>query len=164
MATIYNSDLLKGMQEDASLQVSQGIPTQLAEKIVPVMETNPNLLRKTNFFSDFSRTTTGTSIVAATFSSTVDTYVTGVHVQNQTDSAADNTTILLYVSTEKGNSYLYRANKISLTAFNVDTYIQFRDPIKVTRGSTAAFSNGFSVGVSTSSVQIFGYTVEIPRA
>jgi hypothetical protein len=49
MATIYNSDLTKELVAGAKLQQNKDlIPTQLAEKVVPVMEVNPALLRRCN--------------------------------------------------------------------------------------------------------------------
>lgn len=49
MAQIYNSDLTKALVDGAKIQVSKEYPPQqLAEKVVPVMECNPALLRVIN--------------------------------------------------------------------------------------------------------------------
>jgi hypothetical protein len=43
-AKIYNSNLTKAIVDGAKLQISEGgIPSEIAEKVVPTMEVNPNL-------------------------------------------------------------------------------------------------------------------------
>ncbi len=44
MSQINRTELLKGMRDDAKIQNAESIPTQLAEKVVPVLEVNPRLL------------------------------------------------------------------------------------------------------------------------
>lgn len=49
MAQINNGELIKGLIDGAKINTSiEKVPNQLADKIVPVMEVNPDLLRKTN--------------------------------------------------------------------------------------------------------------------
>jgi hypothetical protein len=46
MAQIFNSELKKQLIDGAKLQTSKDvIPSQLADKVVPVMEVNPKLLK-----------------------------------------------------------------------------------------------------------------------
>lgn len=52
MANINNTELLKGMRDNAKVQNLESVPTQLAEKVVPVMETNPRCLFCVNFSVD----------------------------------------------------------------------------------------------------------------
>lgn len=47
MAQINNKEVLKLLQDGANIQIAkEAVPNQLAEKIVPVFETNPTLLRR----------------------------------------------------------------------------------------------------------------------
>ena len=48
MASIHNSDLTKELIEKAKLQTSHdSVPSQIADKVIPTLEVNPNLSRRT---------------------------------------------------------------------------------------------------------------------
>lgn len=49
MSNINNTELLKGLRDTAKVQNAESIPTQLAEKVLPVIITNPHPNMTINF-------------------------------------------------------------------------------------------------------------------
>lgn len=61
MVTIYNSDLSKELRDGTkNQQLRDTLPTQLADKVVPVMEVNPRMLRRITFLKGLGGTGTTT--------------------------------------------------------------------------------------------------------
>lgn len=169
MATIHNSELSKELTEGAKIQISRDkIPNELAEKVVPVMEVNPKLLRRAKGIATMDRTTTtaaspGTSIV--TLNQNKDTYITSIVFANSSDVNCDNTIIRIRATDEFGSTiYLIRADKITLTATNSQIVANFDTPIKLQRGSVIYYLNAFTVGASITGITIFGYENEVINA
>jgi hypothetical protein len=67
MAHINNSELTNQMVESARIQLSNDkVPTELAEKVVPVMEVNPKLIRYANKVLYSAATSDGTLFTVPT--------------------------------------------------------------------------------------------------
>lgn len=163
MATIYNSDLFKELTEGAKLQVSrETIPTQIAEKVVPVMEVNPKLLRR----SDIVRRITATNTVSSSIlviPSDKEFYLTGVMI----GLIKDATSTSLYSGLTLSSGGVTRELIIpgfTLTAQNEQTSISFTFPVKVDSGTTMYVVNSTNVANCTCTVTIFGYFLENIRA
>ncbi len=170
MVTIHNSDLFKELREGLkSQQLRDGIlPNQLAEKVVPVMEVNPKLLRRTKVLVTLERTTTtgaspGTTIL--TTNPGKDTFLTGISFSVASDATADNTQIRVRIQDENNiTGYIISLNKITLTASRDTVHYTFPIPIKLFRGSVVTYLNVFTVGVSTSQMTLWGYELDNPLA
>lgn len=168
MATIYNSDLSKELQNGARLQIRDKCPTELAEKVVPVMEVNPKALRAITFVIDYSRSTTASGVTIFTTDANKRTFIKGISINNVSDAAADNTAILInskiFGDSTSGTNIL-RLNKITLTAGSFEKVNLFDGQgVELQRNTTVTLSNVFTVGVSTTGVTIWGYTVDNANA
>lgn len=65
MAQIHNTDLYKELKEGIKLQqLTDIVPTQLAEKVIAVMEVNPKLLRRSDLVKFISSSGTSATIYA----------------------------------------------------------------------------------------------------
>lgn len=160
-AKIYNSNLTKEIIEGARLQQQQGsIPQELAEKVIPVMEVNPKLLRSCNIVYGTVNGANGATTIYTT-PTDKDFYLVAANLNNTSDAACDNTNIQLVVTTENGVSeQLIYLTKISLTAFNDSISLSLPIPLKLKRNSTITIEQTFTVGVSRSGGSIVGYTVD----
>lgn len=156
-AKIYNSNLTKQIIDGAKLQLSEGgIPSEIAEKVIPTMEVNPNLLRTINYA--ILKGSTGT---VYTVPDNQDFYLVAATMQVNGTTTANNT---LTVITENGTSsiILYLSTRVSalIDIDNQSQHVTFPIPMKIKRGSNISFSLGSTLG----NVVIFGYSVDNPNA
>ena len=158
MATINNSDLSKELIDGAKIQISHDVvPNQLAEKVVPVMEVNPKLLRVCNIVRS-------TLLVAPTTIYTTPAnrnfYLCSAFVQCSTKADVDAARIITV--TIDGQSQVLIQNNVSggpagsLGTTNSDLTINPSNPIKIDRGTAIVISGSGTFG----SAGIIGYTVE----
>lgn len=160
MAQIYNSNLTRELVEGAKIQQNHDIiPNQLAEKVVPVMEVNPNMLRSINLIKTSGNSATG-SVTVYTCPSDKDFYLYGVCMSYTKDVACDNVSIALQASlSEDGSSATVISEMLSqtLTAESRTLNKDFTVPLKLRRGSALILVGAFSVGALTKKCQIQGY-------
>lgn len=162
MATIYNSDLSKEMTIAGALQTSrEKIPNQLAEKVVPVMEVNPKLLRRANICASTSASGAGAATIY-TVPAGKEFYLTGINASMIKDAANDHATgNYQLVSTTVGGiaTALIRVPIITLTAQNFILSQTFTPPLKI---DTSINLNVATVGagnfIRCASIQ--GYTID----
>ena len=162
MATINNSDLTKELTEGAKIQTAyDNIPNQLAEKVVPVMEVNPKLLRRANFCRWATKTTTGTANILV-LPSDKDFFCTGAAMNVVKDVACDMATGRLNVgATVDGFAVsLCSLPILTLTAQQMATSIPFTPPIKLDRGQTITWTSTWAAGNLCASVNLYGYVVD----
>jgi len=164
MATIYNSDLSKELTLGAKIQTGRdAIPNQLAEKVVPVMEVNPKLLRRaTQLANLLGRTTTATGVTVMSAKTNQDVFITGLLVSNVQSAASDNVLIAITTTMDGAAKVIYRRVKATLTASNTHDYMEFNIPLKIDRGAAITFTLAFTAGTSTTDVIVFGYLDENP--
>lgn len=158
MATIHNTDLTKELKEGGKLQqLRDVIPSQLADKVVPVMEVNPKLLRRTEV--SFSRTSTAGTI--ATLPAGRDFYITGFTLgvlKLVTDTGTDaSLTVVVKGETIK----LAVIPGITLTAQDQIIALNLTAPIKVDQGSNLITAGA---NISKITATILGYYVDNPNA
>jgi len=162
MPQINNTELLLGMRNDAKVQNAENVPTQLAEKVVPVMEVNPKLLKDSRSLLHISRSTT-TPTTPGTLLTTLTKpwYVTAVSLTYIADVAADNTQIRLRLFDSRGNTldvpnFLKPTTTIS---YNSQT-ISFPSPIYLPKGAQIYLLNVFSAGTSNVLGEVIGYEID----
>lgn len=160
MATIYNSDLTKGLINSAKLQTSKDkVPNQIADKVVPVIEVNPKLLRTCNILRYGSATTTGATIY--TTPSDQDFYLCGASVSVIKDVTSASTSSYLQITPEDGlTQRVLLISGITLTAQDDSISVDFSRPILLKRSSTIAVGNSSAVGNIKTDASIWGYTVD----
>lgn len=162
MSQINNSDLTKELIQGAKINTSfDSVPNQIAEKVVPVMECNPKLLRrsKTVFRSN---TASGTVL---TTSSVKDTFITGFNAVATNSTAA--TTGSFYVTITEAETGAQRLFTFSLPCSNLidvqedSIALSLPFPIRLLRGSTIATTCS---GLSAAVVTIFYYEDDVTSA
>lgn len=167
MAKIYNSDCTKGLAQNAGIQISrEQVPTELAEKIVPTFETNPQLLRTGIVRTVNANTTAGTTTLMAADSNR-DFYVTGARISYAQTATADVSTANVAISiTQDGTGRnLVVVPVITLTATSLTSEVNFGVPIKIDRGTAINFTtSAYTAGTVLRSFSVYGYYVEIINA
>jgi hypothetical protein len=161
-AKIYNSNLTKEIVDGAKLQLSQGqIPSELAEKVIPVMEVNPKLLRIANIVKSTSATNS-TSAIIYTTPTDKDFYLTGANISNIKSALSTSTFSAINVILKGANvsNILLNLTGITLTAANGAYSQNFIPPILLKRGSEITITNSTNVAEIKSSGQIIGYEVD----
>jgi hypothetical protein len=169
MAKIYNSDVTKGLAQNAGIQQNvDKTPNELAEKIVPTIETNPKLLRDAIVLATFSSdVSTGSTSEVLAASPSKDVYITGLTLTFYKDVTCDVTTSARGVSAVFGGaprtvlSYM----PITLTAEKIEKTIMFDPPLKIDRNTaitTTAFN--YAAGSSQRRIIVFGYYVDSSNA
>jgi len=85
MATINNTERLKGLRDKAKIVNAEAVPNQLAEKVLPIIDTEPEKLVKVRRASAANATTA----TIHTTSSTKDTFVIAVFISTSKDAVND---------------------------------------------------------------------------
>lgn len=163
MAIINNEEVSKQIINDAKLSVSEGVPNQLANQVVPVLISNP--LRKA-IIANGTRAVTGAGQLYAVPNDGNDYYLTGLHV-TLTFSAACNS-VRTYIrgdleDTKQTNmvlmDFIY-VDGVTAGAGNQFTQnIQFPNPIRLTPSSTIDIVNSFAAGAQTTNAIAVLYKV-----
>jgi len=165
MAKIYNSDCTKGLAQNAGIQTSaEKVPNELAEKIVPTFETNPEQLRRTNILRSNSaiNATSGTIYTTPTDK---DFYLCGVAVS----VIKDVTSTSLYTcitGTPEGQAVtdFLLIRGITLTPQENCCSLEITPPLKMKKGTTIVVTNSTNVANISSSGTIYGYVVDNSNA
>lgn len=164
MAKIYNSDLSKELQAGAKIQINvDRVPDELAEKVVPVMEVNPKLLRRVTIMKRGLSTATGT-ITIYTTPADKDFYLTDFYISYFKDAACDNTSIIMTAAVDGASVELWGIRRPTLTADSDNISFNLNFPIKIDRNTTITLTGTFAVGVLQRQAGIFGYTDDVSKA
>jgi hypothetical protein len=169
MAQIHNSELMKELQTGAKIQISRDkVPNELAEKVVPVMEVSPKLLRRADVVVTTNKTTTGTQTIA-TLQAGKQFYITAAGIDIIKDAACDmgNGRVNIGLTINGASVGLFGISVLTLTAQNSSQYATFPTPIKVDIGSTIQITGSvstFTVGSCIRTGWITGYYEENPNA
>jgi len=163
MATIYNSNLSKELIDGAKIQTSfDKVPDQIAEKVVPVMEVNPKLLKLSLPFPVSGALSNALSATLYTTSSIKDTYLTGATMSMIKDATSTATDMRFYFTeaTTGQTRLIFRITGLSLTADSKFCAIDFNKPMKVARGTNIMVtSNTADANISIKGT-LFGYEEE----
>jgi len=158
MAKIYNSECTKGLAQNAGIQQNvDKVPNELAEKIVPVFETNPELLRK-GFVRHATLTADATLYTTPT---NQDFYLTNIVLSNTKDAASDCSGVHISATINGANVRLCQITGITLTAGSMNISRTFKEPIKIDRGTNITVSHLTGAGaVLATYASIAGYLDE----
>jgi hypothetical protein len=164
MAIIYNSDCTKGLAKNAGISTAKDIvPNQLADKIVPTFETNPEMLRIGNVvkYVEINDATSGTVYTTPTDQ---DFFITGIQMSYIKDVNATSTIIACRATINGGEVRLGEFRGITLTAANGSFSRDFANPIKLDRGTTIRLTSDTNVAAIRAVLCITGYIVETSNA
>jgi hypothetical protein len=169
MATIYNSDLTKELIKGAKIQTGRdNVPSQIAEKVVPVMEVNPKLLKETDAGGAGYSLGSSTYVILYTTPSTgKDFYLTDYTFSFVKDVACDTASgpITLQVSKNGANFVVSRSMVLTLTAERETISGTLKQPIKVDRGTNISLIFGtHTAGTYIKSGVVTGFFEENPNA
>lgn len=163
MATIYNTELFRELKEGAKLQqLNDVVPSQLADKVVPVMEVNPKLIRRTNILVNANKLTTGSATVYTT-PTDKEFVLLGVQSSIIKDVACDVATgqIRTVATSDEGIAvYPTALAVIALTVQNQSIFVSFGNGIKLKKGTVISHGATFTAGVMSITTVIIGYVVE----
>jgi len=142
MPEITNSETIQEIVKGARLQSADGVPRILSNQIVPVMECNPKLLRRTNIVK--ASTGTGTATIFTTDANR-DFYVTAVYLSYSKAVADAGATARIDTTIDGATVTLIRLAGVTLTAERDSLSLSFPFPIKVDRNVIfqVALSNTF---------------------
>jgi len=165
MAQIYNTDLSKELIQGASIQVNRDlVPNQLAEKVVPVMEVNPEILRKINWVVVNTVSATGGAVTILTAEPNFDYFITNISmsfVKNVTcDVATGVSRVTAILDGAVAAIGICNAAILTATAERIDINISFPRPLKIKRNSIIGQDQlTFTAGAATKTVTIYGYKI-----
>lgn len=165
MVTIYNSEVTKGLSKNAGIQTAfENPPNQLADKIVPTFETNPECLRKCNFVKLLTKTNTGATAITTT-PADKDFFIIAIGINGSVSVLNDGIIASITGSLDGGSTIdLSKLNFQPLTALsNIDNFRSLIIPIKMAKNVAINANLAFTAGTSAFSFAIYGYTVENPN-
>lgn len=166
MATIYNSDCTKGLANNAGIQVSrEQVPNQLADKIVPTFETNPQLLR-TCIVRHFNSNTSAGSTTLLPADANRDFYITGLRMSYAQNAVCDVTSANVSITaTQDGVArHLISLPILTLRELALTEYVPFTIPFKIDRNTSIQFTtSSFTVGVCLRNYAVYGYYIDNPN-
>ncbi len=166
MAKIYNSDVTKGLATNAGIQQNvDKTPNELAEKIVPTFETNPILLKFTEFSDYRSYTATlGSSVTMKTTSSIKRTFLTAASIAIVKDAANDKSTGAFFITvTPKGgaSTRILVVPVLVTTAQDVRDTIYFNPPLELEKNTTIEIpSFSYAAGTASFTAGFKGFELE----
>lgn len=153
-----NSDTVREVRESLHIQTStDNVPVP-----IPVVETNPKLLRKTNFLLRASRAASGDSTITTT-DTKKETYITSIIFSVAKDATCDmaNGSIYIAATIDGGTKTLVSVANLTLTAQNPFIVVQFKDPVLIDKGTNILFTGvTYAVGTMVRDCVLHGYTVE----
>lgn len=161
-ATIYNSDLTKELVDAARIQSSRDkVPNQIAEKVVPVMEVNPKLMRRTNYLRN-GVLNNATSATIATTPTDRELFITNAMLGYIKDGTSTATLITLDLMLDGGtsNTAVISIPSLSTTAGSDSISVQFANPIKVAKGTLIRIQSDTNIANIRVTGTVQGYTVE----
>ena len=165
MAKIYNSDVTKGLAKNAGIQQNTDkTPNELAEKIVPVIETNPQLVKAVDVIKSSDKTTTDAVGAAIMTTSTgMDFYLTGLGFHLIKNAACDVASGMkaIYATINGEFVNLIRYAVLTLTAQEINIQVDFSKPIKIDRGTGIGYSSfAYAAGDALRTYTLRGYYIE----
>lgn len=163
MATIYNSELTTNIVKSIkSSNARDNMPSQIAEKVVPVIDVNPMPKIYANIVKMATFTNGTTASLYTTPSDTREFYLTGCTISYQKDATSQATQIDLsvYPADFPNPTAVIRLAAITLTAKSDNMAVTFNPPIKLRQNSAVTINSDSGVANIVVKGSIFGYTKE----
>lgn len=156
-AKIYNSNLTKEIIDGARLQQQQGgIPSELAEKVIPVMEVNPKLLKAATIIKSAQILNNSPQTIYTT-PTDKDFYLTNVALSTSKDVTATSIVTALSATVNGITGVILRLCTLTLTAERGEMACSLNPPIKVDPGSAITITTSTNVGNIAAAGSIVGY-------
>lgn len=165
---IYNSQLTAELREGAKIMTSvDATPSEIAEKVIPVMEVNPKFFRKVNGVVSvlLSATGSGTILANSTIAPLKKFVLTGFTYQIVKDVVCDVATGTITATLiQDGQTKTFLAVPvITLTAQQFSGEVTLNPPIETDMGTNISWaSKAFTAGVMQRNITIYGYYIDTP--
>ncbi len=161
MVEHQSKEVVDKISDELKIQPALKIPRELGKDLQLVYNVNP--IHANRLLGSLARTTTATSPGSniAVLSTSKQSHITGIHLQNQSDVTADNTSIEIRAVLLGATRNIIQFLKITTTVFDKSTYITFDPPLKPDIGTNIVFVNAFTAGVSVSAIQVYGYDTDV---
>jgi len=162
MAKIYNSEVTKDLANNAGIQQNiDKVPNELAEKIVPTFESNPELFRKCNVII----TNTAVNATNATIYTTPkdrDFYLVGASLSVIKDAGSTSTETSINVQTDETNTTQRFLSIIGLSgvAQSETISISLPYPLKLRRNTIQTLTNSTNNANISARGVLYGYYLE----
>jgi hypothetical protein len=163
MVRINNQDVMNKLAKNANIQIAQErAPNELAEKIVPTFETNPQLLKENIILGSTNKTSTGAGTIFTTDAQR-ETYITSIkysYVKSATCDVATGAVATLTCVIDGVSKSLLSLVGLTLTAEKDTVVLNFTYPLKIDKNSIVAFgSESFTAGTLMRYCSILGYVI-----
>lgn len=158
MVTIsQNSEIAKRILRDLKISISDGVPSQISNQIVPVLISNPE--RTPNIIKQASAINSTSSVIYTTPTDR-DFYLTNVNIANIKDVTS--TSALSYVAclVNGAPSIIVSVSGLTLTPSSASNTISFPYPIKIDRGTQITVNNSTNIANVSTTASIIGYTID----
>lgn len=160
MATINNSSLTKEIIDGAKISIAyEKTPDQIADKVVPVMEVNPKLLRRCNYFVE-GTASDATSGTIGTTPADKQVILTAGYLTYAKDVNATSLKIQLTVMVNNVEVNLLQMRFEPLTAGSDSIALSFPTPILVDKSSAIRIRSSTNVASIDITAGVIGYFVE----
>ena len=160
MVKINNSDLIKEVVNGAGIQSANDlVPNILGNTVIPVMETNPALLRRCEVVRSSSATNATTATIYTT-PADQDFYLVSCQVSVIKDITSTSTYSRVNITINGASQAICMISSLTLTTQNQSVAQNFNPPIKIDRNtaiSTVLASS--TVGVKGNAANIYGYVL-----
>lgn len=157
---IRNIDLKNAVKDAISSGSLEGLPSQILDKVAPVIDVNPNHCRTISIVKGGTCGNTTTTTIYTT-PTNQDFYICGFSIATIRDATATSTSAQLTCYINGVNTPLIRLPAITLTVnstFGMSVNLPF--PIKVDRNTIIAITNTTGTANVYTSAQIYGYLVD----
>jgi hypothetical protein len=159
-ATIYNSNLTKEIIETGKLQTSVSlVPSELAEKVIAVIDVNPNHNRYSNFFLESSVTSSGV-VTLYTVPVGKKVLISNTILNFSTDNASDSVYLICFITSNGSNNTINQIRKLTLTSVAVNNTISYPIPIILKTGDSIKIDKTHSLGSNSYTCNIIGQIIE----
>jgi len=159
MATINNKDLTKELIDGAKIQLSfDDVPGRLASAVVPTMEVNPKLLKKTTYLGILSgRASTGSGILVYRGTDDKKVNITNINIANVQDATSDNVLMSLKATINGVVRTIWTKRKATTTAVTTNDNLYFNPALKIDKNTDIIMDLLFTAGTSILDVSILGF-------
>lgn len=159
MSIIYNEEIMKKILRETRLQqLRDKIPNELADKILPTLNVNPDKsIKITNALSSDA-----TSANIKILSTTKDTYIVGVELAVSKDAVSDSLQVAIRGEVFGLSPFNLTTMRLEPTtaAQNLNSYRVFPFPIKMKKGSTISLTSSTATASIDLMATLFYYEVD----
>jgi hypothetical protein len=156
---IYNSNLTNELREGIKIMSSSdATPSEITDKVVPVMEVNPKLLRVLTKGAN-NTAINATSATLLTTPTDRDIFIYNAQISLIKDVTSTSTLSTLRCTSGGTTLIILASAGLTLTAQTDSQTISFNPPLKVDRGTNIAITNSSATANISTTASVIYYEV-----